>query len=392
MVAGQIRIGTIATLVGPFAAMGEDGIRGVELAIGEFGAKVAGQRIYLFQESSNAIPDSAVQAADVQLNEHEVDLIVGPLSGNEGLAIREYAKQHPERAFINGVAAAQDITLRNPAENFFSFSTNGVQGVSGLGTYAYETAGYRRMVTLGEVYSYPFAQIGGFMLEFCRAGGRVVKKLWVALGTSEFGEVIESIPDDVDAIFVALAGADAVSFLNQYYEMGKRIPLIGGIGTLDQSVLNAGGKLAEKLVGMISAGPIVDDNPDAAWQAFVSRYRQKYPRGLASPSLVAYSYYVNTRAALLALEQVNGDLSNGQAAFMEALRSLDCRMPSGRVRLDHNRNAIASNFIRVVARRADGSLYQHMVKVIPEAGQTLGIPEEQYLRLGSFDQNNPECP
>jgi branched-chain amino acid transport system substrate-binding protein len=392
MASGEIRIGTMATLVGPFTTMGQDGIRGVELAIAEFGGQVAGKKITLYKESTNAIPDSAVEAAETLLNQNHVDFIIGPLSGNEGIAIREYAKRHPHKAFINGTAAGQDMTLRNPAPNFFSFSTNGVQWMAGLGKYSYHTLDYERIVTVAETYSYPFAQVGGFMLEFCHAGGRVIQKFWVALGTTDFRGVIAAIPEDVDAIFVTLAGADAVHFLEQYHEMGRSAPLIGGTSVIDQTVLNVGSDLASHVVGMISASPLADDNPDPAWQAFVAAYRQKFPKGLPSPSLFALCYYVNTKAALLALEKVGGHLSEHHGEFMEVLQTLAFVSPTGPVRLDHNRNAIANNFVREVAQRDDGTLYNKLVQIVPEVNQTLGISEDEYLRLGVFDQNNPDCP
>src|SRR5262249_1760578 len=180
----EIRIGVLATLLGPFKAMGEDGIRGVELAIGEFGGEVAGLPVNLIVEGTNAIPDNAQLGAQKLLDKHQVDFIVGPLSGNEGLAVRDLARTRPERAFLNGTAATQDITLRNAAPNFFHFGTNGVQWMAGLGTYAYEELGFRQVVTLGEDYSYPHGQVGGFMIEFCRAGGQVIAKFWVPLGTN----------------------------------------------------------------------------------------------------------------------------------------------------------------------------------------------------------------
>ena len=95
MAQGMIRIGVIATLVGPLSAMGEEGVRAVNVAVTEFGGKVANKRIALYIESSNAIPDSAVHAAQILLRDG-VDFIIGPLSGNEGLAIRDFAKNHPK--------------------------------------------------------------------------------------------------------------------------------------------------------------------------------------------------------------------------------------------------------------------------------------------------------
>lgn len=389
MAGNEIRIGALATLVGPFAAMGEDGLRGVELAIAEFDGTIADKTIRLFKEGSNAMPEDAYIKAQELVERQRVDFMVGPLSGNEGIAVRDYAKTKPDHVFVNGIAGAQDMTLRDPAPNFFSFTPHGVQFVAGLGSYVFQTQGYRRVATLAEDYSFPYSQVGGFMTEYCRAGGKVVKKLWVPLGTSSYSSVIAEIPSDVDAIFVALGGTDAVSFLKQYDETGGKLPLIGGTITVDQSVLNTTGALAERLVGMASAGPTADDNPDANWQAFARLYREKFPDAFTAPSLFAFGYYVNTRAALLALRLAEGDLSNGQARFKDALRNLEFVTPTGPVRLDNNRQAIATNFVKVVDRRPDGTLYNRLVKSIPYVNSTLGVLEAEYLKIGPFGRDNP---
>jgi branched-chain amino acid transport system substrate-binding protein len=393
MAADELKIGVLATLVGPYAGGGEEGIRGVKLAVEEFGEAIAGRRITIIKESTNALPDSAETMADRLLDEHKVDFIIGPLSGNEGLAMRDYAKTRPDKAFINGIAGAQDMTLRDPAENFFSFTTNGVQWMTGLADYAYSVMGYKRVATLAEDYSYPHGQIAGFTLQYCKLGGRIVQKLWVPLGTVDYSAVIMDMPTDIDAIFVALGGADSVNFLQQYEKTGRKTPLIGGSITIDQTVLGVRGTLSERLVGTITSGPISDDNPDPAWQRFVQDYRARFPRGLSSPSLFAWGYYVNTKAALLALQAIKADLSDKQVNFMAALRKLVFDTPTGRVRLDHNRNAIGSVFINEVDQHTDGTLYTRLVKTIPNVDQTFGIPEAEYLKIGMFNRGNPSpCP
>src|SRR5262249_48708682 len=153
------------------------------------------------------------------------------------------------------------------------------------------------------------------------------------------------------------------------------------------------GALAERLVGTASSGPIADNNPEPAWQSFVKAYHDRFPRALPSPSLCAYGYYVNMRGTLLALQMVNGALNDGQKSFQAALAPTRFDGPTGPVRLDHNRNAIATNFVTVVDKREDGSLYNRLVKTIPDVNQTLGLAENEYLRIGEFDQHNPgPCP
>jgi branched-chain amino acid transport system substrate-binding protein len=386
MATNELRIGALATLLGPFAAMGEDSMRGVELAIGEFGGQVAGKRVRLVKEGSNAMPEDAISKAETLVEQYKVDFMIGPLSGNEGMAIRDYAKTQPDRVFLNGIAGAQDMTLRDPAPNFFSFTTNGVQWMAGLGTFVYQTQGYKRVAIVAEDYSFPYSQVGGFMIEFCRVGGTVVEKFWVPLATTDYSTVVANMPDNIDAIYVALGGTDAINFLSQY---GGSHPLIAGSITIDQTVLNTTGALADRLIGMASSGCIADNNPSREWQAFVQAYRAKFPNGLYSPSLFAYGYYVNTKAALLALDAIDGDLADGQVRFKNALSNLEFVTPTGPVRLDHNRQAIATIFITEVDRNEDGTLYNRLVRLIPYVNNTLSMPEDEYLNIGPLTRDNP---
>jgi Periplasmic binding protein len=89
-----LRVGIITIQEGPFAVLGEDGLRGVNQAIAEVGGTVAGRKIETTIVSSDASPDSAVAAARKLVEQAKVDVVVGPLSGDEGIAVKEYAKSH----------------------------------------------------------------------------------------------------------------------------------------------------------------------------------------------------------------------------------------------------------------------------------------------------------
>ena len=64
----------------------------------------------------------------------------------------------------------------------------------------------------------------------------------------------------------------------------------------------------------------------------------------------------------------------------------------GPVRLDENRQAIANIYVTEVARRADGSLYNRPLKVIPNVNQTLGQPKDAFVARGVPSRDNPSCP
>src|SRR6201992_3598577 len=131
-----IKVGLLATLEGPFTVLGQDGMRGAELALNEAGYKAGGKKIEIIKGSSDASPDSAVKAARKLVEQDGVAILIGPLSGDEGLAVKDYAKTQPKITFVNGTSAAQDTTLRDPAPNFFRFTTDGAQWMAGLGDHA----------------------------------------------------------------------------------------------------------------------------------------------------------------------------------------------------------------------------------------------------------------
>ncbi len=383
-----IKIGLLATLEGPFAAGGQDGMRGAELAVKQRGGMVAGKKIQIIKGSSDAKPDVAVNATRKLVEQDKVDIMVGPLSGSEGIAVKDYAKTQPNITFINGSSGAQATTLVNPAPNFFRFNTEGAQWMVGLGKAALDK-GYKRVMVIAEDYAFPYSQVQGFMTEYCRLGGKVPVKAWVPLGGKDYSSVIARIPKDVDALVVVLGGADAVNFLNQYEQAGGDKPMIGGSITVDQTVLNYKGKRRESLVGTLSAGPVADAYDGAEWKAFVADYKKSFPDGFPSPSLFAYVYYQNMKAALDGLDAVKGDLSGGQAKYRAALAKMVLKTPTGDVRLDANRQAIGSTFVTEVVKDPQGNLYNKVLRKVDNVDQMLGIKKEAF-QIGSRDV--PNCP
>lgn len=386
-----VKIGVLATLEGPFAAGGADGMRGAELAIKQRGGTVAGRRIEMVKASSNANPDVAVNAVRKLVEQDKVDIVVGPLSGGEGIAVKDYSKTQPNLTFINGGSGAQATTLQNPSPNFFRFNTEGAQWMVGLGKAAIDK-GYKRVMVIAEDYAFPYSQVQGFMSEFCKLGGKVPAKAWVPLGGKDYSSVIARIPKDVDALLVVLGGADAVNFLNQYEAAGGDKPMMGGSITVSQDVLNYRGKRRDSLVGTMSAGPYADSFDGADWKAFVADYQKNYPvsaGGYPSPSLFALVYYTNMKAALDALDQVKGDLGGGQAKYREALSKLELKMPTGTVKLDANRQAIGTTFVTEVVKDSKGELTTRVLRKVDNIDQMLGMKKEEF-QMGSRDV--PACP
>jgi ABC-type branched-subunit amino acid transport system substrate-binding protein len=391
--AAPVKIGVLATLEGTYTVLGEDGVRGMKTALLPAKDMAGGRKIELIIQSTDASPESALRGARKLVEQDKVDLVIGPLSGSEGIAIRDYSKTQPQVTFINGISGALETTYVDPSPNFFRFNTDGSQWSSGLGNYVFKEKGYKKVATLGEDYSFVYTQVFGFVTEFCKAGGEITERLWVPLGTKDFGSIISALPDDVDAIYVGLGGGDAVNFLNQYQQAGGNAKLIGGSIMVDGTVLSSKGSAKEALIGTPSSGPQADTWDDPKWQAYVKAYQDAFPpdKRFPSPSLLATGYYNATNAMLQCMESVGGDLSDGQAKFRGCLSSLKLDAPNGMITLDENRQAIGSNFVSEVVALPDGNLATKMVSKVDGVNQTLGLDPAAFKAIGLPSRDNPAC-
>jgi branched-chain amino acid transport system substrate-binding protein len=389
----KIKIGVLATLEGALTTLGEDGLRGMEVAMKQAGAKAGGKTIEVITFSTNASPDSAIRGARKLVEQDKVDILIGPVSGSEGIAIRDYSKSQPQVTVINGSSGALETTYVTPSPNFFRFNMDGSQWLSGLGAYVYNEKKWRKIATVAEDYSFPYTQLFGFIPEYCSLGGQIVEKFWVPLGTKDFASVIAKLPDDADAIYLGLGGGDAVNFFNQYAQAGGKAKLIGGSILVDQTVLSSKGAAKRIAIGIPSAGPQADVWDNAKWNAWVKLYQDSFPpeKRFTGPSLTGTAYYNDFNAVFEVLNKIKGDLSDGHKKFREELAKLELDAPNGKIKLDQNRQAIGTNFITEVVELPNGDLVNKAVKTVADVKQTLGFTPEQFAKLGLPSRTNPEC-
>ena len=188
------------------------------------GATVAGAKIELVGIGcANDTADKAIEETRRLMEQEDADVLIGPLSGDEGIAVANYAKEHPDKTFINGTSGAQDTTLKVQAPNFFRFHSDGAQWSAGLGDYAYNELGWKKAAIIGDDYSFPYTSLAGFVAEFCAVGGQITKRIWPPLGEKDYSSFISQIPDDVDGIYYGIGGAGLVSFMKQYQEQKGKI-------------------------------------------------------------------------------------------------------------------------------------------------------------------------
>ncbi|PZU84178.1 MAG: ABC transporter substrate-binding protein [Chelatococcus sp.] len=389
----KLKIGVLATLSGALTSGGEDGVRGAQIALKQRGGKIAGREVEFIIAATDASPDSALRAARKLVEQDKVQVILGPLSGSEGIAMRDYSKTVPNVTVIDASSGALETTYVNPSPNYFRFNSNGAMWMAGLGEYVFKDKGYKKIAVIGEDYSFPYTQVFGFALGYCKAGGQIVQRQWVPLGTKDFGSVIANIPDDVDAVFLGLGGGDAVNFLNQYGQTGGKAKFVGGSIMVDQTVLSSRGAAKRLLVGTPSSGGVADAWDDPKWKAWVKAYQDAFPadKRFASPSLFATNYYNAFNGIATGLEKVNADLSDGGAKFRAELAKVQLDAPNGPIKLDDDRQAIATTFITEVVEAPNGDLTNKFVRTVPNVSKTMGLSAEAFKAVGLPSRTNPEC-
>jgi branched-chain amino acid transport system substrate-binding protein len=129
----KIKVGVTATLEGTYTVLGEDGIRGFQTALKKFDTKIGDKQLDFVIASTDATPDSAVRAVRKLIEQDKVQILLSPLSGDEGIAVKNFAKTHPELTFVNAASGAQETTYVDPAPNFFRYNMDGAQWQVGLG-------------------------------------------------------------------------------------------------------------------------------------------------------------------------------------------------------------------------------------------------------------------
>ena len=214
----------------------------------------------------------------------------------------------------------------------------------------------------------PTTQVLGFMAEFCKAGRHGRRRSpGCRSATRTFPRSSPAIPTDVDAIYVALGGADARQLPDPVPAGRRRQAADRRLDHRRPDGADLQGQAARRRCSARlrpDRSPTPYDTP--AWKKFVADYKATFPDGFPSPSLFAHGYYINTKAVLLGARRGQRRPVRRRRKLRDALAEAraSTRRP-GTVKLDENRNAIGDIFVTEVAKGADGNLYNKVVKVVP---------------------------
>lgn len=381
--AEPIKIGFFAPLSGFAAQTGKDMLTGLKFYLKQQGGMVAGRKIILISEDTEAKPSVALTKVRKLVEKDGVHILMGGLMASTGYALQPYVdgKKIPT---LYPVMAPDDITQRKRAKWIVRTGWSSSQPSHPFGEYAYKELGLRKIVTLGFDYAFGWEVIGGFQKTFEEAGGKIIQKIWVPVGNRDYAPFLPQIKKEADAVFALLFGAGALQFVKQFKEFGlkDKFTLLGGGTTTDEHVLPS---MGDEAIGIYTTL-----HYSAALNTPVNkRFTESY-RKFAGKSASYYSeaLYTGGRWAIEAMKAIGGKVED-RAAFLSALQKQTLTdVPRGPLKISSYGNPIQNIYIRKV-ERVDGELQNTVIKTYPNVSQFWKYDPKEFLKQPVYARDYP---
>ncbi len=395
--ATPIKVAVLSDCQGAFGAFDNQDLAGVVAAMSEYagakpkdpnkprsgwtGGSIGGHPVKLVGIGcSNDRADTAIKETKRLMEQLGADVMIGPLSGDESIAVANYAKQHPTKTFVDGAAGAQDTTLKVRAKNFFRFNGDGAMWNAGLGDLAYNKLGWRTAAVVADDYSFAWTSAAGFIAEFCGVGGKVTKRVFPPLNTTDYSSYAQQMPTNVDGTFVAVGGAGLIPFLKAYEAAHGPIDGKKFIGNLFWGTPGQFEQLSSRVAGAYAGGAgTAGDLATAKAKHYSQRIIGKWfktipPFGAAAPqaaSTFTFGYFINTWGLIKGLQAVKGDLSGGQKKLQAAVKRAVLPTAYGPIKLDKYNQGIIPVYYQQLYLK-NGKLAVKTTGYIPNVDQTFG--------------------
>lgn len=350
-----VKIGFLATLSGPFGAIGQEQLDGFNLALEQRGGKLGGVAIELLREDDQARPERAVQLAQKLVEADKVAIVTGITASSVMIAV---AKPITDKQVVllstNSGPSALAGAGCSPYQFVVSWQSDFIAEV--VGQYARDK-GYRRMALIAPNYSAGKDVLAGFK-RFYNKGDKaeVVDELYPPVTQLDFStEIAQIAARKPDAVFAFLPGALAINFTRQYQQAGllKTTPLLTS-GMVEATNLPGLKDTALGLLGGAFWGPDFDN---AQNRQFVEAFEKKYRR---IPSTYAAQAYDGALLLDSALARVRGNVAD-KPALLAALKAADFKSVRGKFRFNGNQFPIEDMHMFEVVKDAQG---RHTVRTV----------------------------
>lgn len=366
----EIRIGTIGPITGWATIFGQGVLNGAQLALEEHGNAFKGIPIKVFSEDTKADVEVMITKLDSLKNRDKVHLIIGPSLGHEGMAAVDWGARNPEVPMLIGYSAPEDITMRKATKSVIRPGWTGAQVIFNFGQYCAKDLGYKKIIMVGQDYSYPWDQAAGFIRGFLENGGEEVLRIWHPVEAVDFSSIMARLMElsgEYDAVLNNSGGAQVVAFFKQWKQFGLDQVYPQILGQANVPIVPMLDELGDSSLGVYSSLHYYDGNPSEANQKFRENYKKKFG---VYPDVIAMQGYDAVNVAFKAMEAIDGQVDDVDK-FIAALRQVkmgENESPRGPFYFDKYANPVQNIYIKKVVKK-DGKLMNIAVKTYKNVSQ-----------------------
>jgi branched-chain amino acid transport system substrate-binding protein len=350
---GGIKVGFVATLSGPGAAIGTQMRDGWLTGITHLDGKLGGLPVETLVIDDELKPDTALTKVGAALERDKVDFVAGVVFSNILAAIVRPVTEN-ETFLISANAGPSTYAGKGCNPFLFVTSYQNDQPHAAMGQVA-QDAGYKRVFILEPNYQAGKDSANGFRSRF---KGEVVDEVYVPLNQLDFStEVAKIAAAKPDAVFTFMPGGLGVNLVRAYRQAGLAdIPFLS-VFTVDEATLPAQGEAA---LGFFTASTWAPDFDNPASKRFVADFEAAH--GYVPGNYAAHAY---DTAMLLdsAVRAVGGKIAD-KAALRSAIAKADFHSVRGAFRFGVNHYPIEDFYLCKVVRRPDGKFQTATVRKV----------------------------
>jgi len=370
---GPIKVGFILPLTGVFAANAQDERDGWNLALKDAGGSVAGRKIQTIYVDDASDPNQGLTDARQLVQTQKVDVLIGPIAANVGLAIRGFVASSGIPTLYPS-ACSVELATTEKTPNLILTGWTCDQPTLNFGKYVCDTLGYKHLTTVAMDYAFGWQVTGGFVSSYTGAGCRIDKQIWAPFNATDYSPYVSQIPQDTQAVFDLAAGSAAVRFTQAYQAFGLKgkIPLVGGGTLTDYSAMRS--ESPDSVLGAVTVLQYADGLDTPANNAFVQEYHGatgKYP------SYYAESAYATARLLIAALKKLNGDTSD-RKALVNAFKTTPFDAPRGPVKIDPATNSPIQNIYIRRVEMVNGALRNVVIDTVKQSPPWGPLPRSRW--------------
>jgi branched-chain amino acid transport system substrate-binding protein len=337
----KVKVGLLLPYTGTYAALGTAITNGLKMAIGEQGGKLGGREIEYVAVDSEMNPAKAPENTNRLVQRDKVDVLVGPVHSGVAMGMAKIARETGTLLLVAN-AGAGAVTGPMCAPNIFRTSFTNWQPTYPLGKAMVERK-HKTAVWISWKYAAGEEAGAGFREGFEKAGGKVLKELWLPFPNVEFQAMLAEIASiKPDAVACFFAGGGAPKFIKDYAAAGLKGKIqLYGSGFLTEGVLDG---VKDEAQGILTTLHYADSLPFKRDQDFRRDYAVSFKM---QPDVYAMQGYDTGLLLAQAMTAVKGDIGNKQG-IVKAMEGATIDSPRGKWTMSKAHNPIQDIYLREV--------------------------------------------